>query len=414
MSPATAVRLRALADSLARELIDAKRTGGLSVAVVRGPDTLVHQGYGRANVELNVPATAATVYRIGSVTKQFTAALVQKLAAAGTLSVDDGLARWVELPSAWRSPTTPVTVRHLLTHTSGIPSYTGVDAFLEENARHLSHEEVLAFVRDDSLEFTPRTDYSYSNTGYYLLGMVIEETTGQPYDNVLRDSLLAPMGLEDTSYCWQVPIIPGRADGYARSDSVPGLWTRAVLANGDTTDYGFGLSVSELDGHRKISHGGGINGFSSALAHYPEGAGPEDDLTVAVLVNSEAVGAGSVEVALGRAALGIPTPAVSDRPVRASLAERLTGRYVIGGELPAGVRFRSGNLFVQAEGQRQFRLLYQGTEETDHGPAAVFRAEIDPENVKLDFLLPGERGAESPAFILHQGGGTVRADRVEP
>ena len=466
--PASAERVRSLADSLAGTLIAENRTAGISIAVLRGPDTLLLEGYGEANVELDVPATPKTVYRIGSVTKQFTAALVQKLAAAGTLALEDSLARWVEVPDAWQSPETPVTLRHLLTHTSGIPSYTAVDAFWEASVRHLTHEELLAFVRDDSLAFTPGTDWSYSNTGYYLLGMVVEEATGRPYDRVLRDSVLAPLGLDRTTYCWQTPILEGRADGYTRSDSIPGRgkldsarlvnarplsmappfsagalcstarelveWTRslhggdllpadrleemtteAALADGEGTGYGLGLSVGDLGGHRRVGHGGGINGFSSTLSHYPGEEGPEDDVTIAVLANSAAIagGTGRVEQALARAALGLPTPEVADRPVPPELAERITGRYSVGGSLPTDVRLRDGDLYAQAEGQSEWRMLFQGTEEIDEGTAAVFRAEFNPQAVELEFLLPEDPNAPVRAFLLHQGGQTIRAERVE-
>lgn len=466
--PASAERVRALGDSLAGALISESRTGGISIAVLRGPDTLVLEGYGDANVELDVPATPKTVYRIGSVTKQFTAALVQKLAAAGTLSLGDSLARWVEVPDAWRSSETPVTLRHLLTHTSGIPSYTAVDAFWEASVRHLTHDELLDFVRDDSLAFTPGTDWSYSNTGYYLLGMVVEEATGRPYDRVLRDSVLAPLGLERTAYCWRAPILEDRADGYTRSDSVRGPgkldsarlvnarplsmappfaagalcstarelaeWTRSLhggevlpadrleamttearLADGEGTGYGLGLSVGELGDHRRVAHGGGINGFSSTLSHYPGEEGTEDDVTVAVLANSDAIagGTGRIEETLARAALGVPTPEVADRPVPPELAERTTGRYLVGGELPADVRLRDGDLYAQAEGQPEWRMLFQGTEQVEQGTAAVFRAEFNPRAVQLEFLLPEDPNAPVPAFVLHQGGQTVRAERVE-
>lgn len=466
VAAASAAELRSLADSVAGSLISARKTAGLSVMIVRGADTLVHAGHGKADLELGAPATATTVYRVGSVTKQFTAALVQTLAAAGTLSVEDPLSRWLEVPPAWRSTERPVTLRHLLTHTSGIPSYTGDDEFWSRAALPLAHDEVLDFVRDDSLEFTPGTDWSYSNTGYYLLGMVVEEATGRRYDRVLRDSLLAPLGLEATRYCWQAPLVEGRAEGYTRSDSVPGMgrleeerlvnarqlsmappfaagalcstvgdlvtWTRALhagdvlpraetgemttrarLAGGDTTHYGFGLSVGEVEDRRRIAHGGGINGFSAVLAHYPTGEGPGDDLTVAVLVNSDAASAGEVEEPLARAALGIPPVEVDDRPVSAALAERLTGRYVVGGRLPAEVRRRDGRLYADPEGQPEFRLLFQGVEDTDEGRAAVFRAGFDPEGVKLEFLLPDGTGASSPAFVLHQGGATLRAERED-
>lgn len=129
--------------------------------------------------------------------------------------------------------------------------------------------------------------------------------------------------------------------------------------------------------------------------------GPDDDLTVAVLVNSGAASAGRLEEPLARAVLGIPAPEVADRPVSTALA----GRYAIDGELPAEIRVRQGKLYAQAEGQREFRLLSQGTKETEQGPAAVFRSEFDPEAVKLDFLLPDDPGVPSPPSSSTKGRG---------
>src|SRR6476620_1636885 len=165
------------ADSIADAIIKRGRVAAMSIAVTRGRDTLVMKGYGLADIENEVPATAQTVYRIGSVTKQFTSVAAMQLVEQGKLSLDDDVTKYV--------PTAPthgrrVLVRHLLNHTSGIPSYTDVGPEFGRVARlDLSHDSLLAVVRNDSLQFEPGSHFYYNNTGYYLLGMVIEKVTGK-------------------------------------------------------------------------------------------------------------------------------------------------------------------------------------------------------------------------------------------
>lgn len=466
-APASSTELEALADSLAGKLIAAGRTAGLSVTVVRGPDTLVSKGWGHANLELMVPATPETVYRVASITKQFTAALVLRLAAAGTLSLDDAVDRWVPLPDAWRFPETPITLRHLLNHTSGIPSFTESDGFDEKSQLDFTREQVLDLVRGTPLQFRPGTFFSYSNTGYTLLGMVVERATGRSYDVVLRDSLFIPLGLEETRYCWRAPLIENRADGYTRSDSVPGPgaldaprlvnapyismavpfsggglcstagdlvdWTRALhggevlpdsllgemtsearLNDGRGAGYGLGLGVTNFQGHRKLAHGGNIAGFHAMLSHYPENEGPGDDLTIAVLTNADASRVFGVEQTLARRALGMPAPEVADRSVPGRLGARLSGRYhyVRRGTF-AEIRFRDGELYYDPGDREAFRLLYQGTRESERGRVAVFRPVILPLGVRSDFLLPEGASAPSPAHVVHNGYRLVWMKREE-
>src|SRR5215208_1541711 len=199
------------ADSLADAAIRTGNVAALSVAVVRGGDTIVMKGYGSADLENDIPATAQTVYRIGSVTKQFTSVAIMQLVQQGKLSLDDEITKFVpNAPTHGRR----ILIRHLLNHTSGIPSYTDVGPEFGRVARlDLSHDSLLAVVRDDSLQFEPGSHFYYNNTGYYLLGMIVERVTGKKYGDYVRDALFVPNGLTSTVYCSTGPIIKRRSNG---------------------------------------------------------------------------------------------------------------------------------------------------------------------------------------------------------
>ena len=206
-------QVRAGVDSIALAALRQDLTPGLSIAVVRGTDTLVMKGYGLADVEHDVPVTDRTVFRIGSLTKQFTSAAVMKLVEEGRIRLDATIADYLpQYDGSGRG----VTIHQLLNHTSGIPSYTGLgEAFWEKSRLDLTHEQMLEMFEDDPLEFMPGTSWSYNNSGYYLLGMVIEAVTGESYEEYLARTQWQPLGLEQTSYCRQAEIIPHRAEGYA-------------------------------------------------------------------------------------------------------------------------------------------------------------------------------------------------------
>jgi len=200
------------ADSIADAIIKRGRVAALSIAVMRGRDTLVMKGYGMADIENEVPATPLTVYRIGSVTKQFTSVAIMQLVEQGKLSLDDDVTKYVpNAPTHGRH----VLVRHLLNHTSGIPSYTDVGPEFGRVMRlDLAKDSLIASVKNDSLQFEPGSHFYYNNTGYFLLGMIIERVTGKPYGEYLHDVLFAPNGLTSTMYCSVMPLIKHRAQGY--------------------------------------------------------------------------------------------------------------------------------------------------------------------------------------------------------
>lgn len=437
--PATsAEEVAEFVDSLARSTLEEAPAAGMSVAVLRGGDTLAMAGWGRADLEHDVRATAETVYRIGSVTKQFTAAAILRQVEAGRLSLGDTLRAYVP---AFDPGGPPVTVRQLLTHTSGIASYTSLREFWEKARTKLGHGELLDLVEDEPMLFEPGRGHAYSNTGYYLLGMILEEVTRQPYGTHLRDSLLAPLGLDRTRSCARRPIVPGRAEGYRTTDdgslvdddplsmenafSAGGLcstvgdlvaWTRALhagrvvsgtsleamtspveLPDGPDTGYGFGLVVTEVEGHRRLGHGGSINGFASHLAHYPD-----DDLTVAVLVNTRDAPAEQVGERIARKALGLPQPEVLDLPLTGAEARRYTGEYmVVDQALPVQITLEDGRLVAQPAGQPAFELMHQGRHR--------FRAGYDP-GVTLTFRMDDGRAV---GFVLRRDARVFRADRVE-
>lgn len=332
--------VRASIDSLARAYLDAGRSPGLSIEVVRGKDTLVRAGYGLADLEQHVSASPMTVYQIGSITKQFTAVSVMQLVEAGRIRLDDSVATYVtDLPETWRR----VTVRQLLNHTSGIPSMTDIgERWVRRWREDMSTDSLLALTAHDSMWFRPGTSWRYDNTGYLLLGVILDRVTGEPFPTFVEDRLLRPLGLHHTFYCDLDRVLPGRAPGYQRDSTgwrrAPylsmthpysagalcstvddlGLWN-VLLATGKVVSaasyrtmttpegaaqprrYGFALFVDSIGGHRRISHGGGINGFTSANSYLPD-----DTLSVTILTNSGSSRPDSLVQNVIRAALGLP------------------------------------------------------------------------------------------------------------
>ncbi len=396
-------RVVARLDSIAAAVIERGESAGMAVAVVRGRDTLLFKGYGQSDIENRVPVTAGTVFRIGSVTKQFTSAAIMQLVEHGTVGLDDVSTKYLpRFPTHGRR----VLVRHLLNHTSGIPSYTDIGARFGRVARlDLAPDSLLAIVAGDSLLFEPGTHFYYNNTGYFMLGQVIERVTGMRYARFLEDSLLARAGLSHTLYCDTRRIIPNRAQGYDRtaqgfvntdflSMDLPNAagslcstvgdlvsWTQQLhggrvvnaaslrqmttpvtLPSGRPMRYGYALTVDTVGGHPLVGHGGGINGFSAYLTY-----APNDSLVVAVLTNTAGAPSSRVADALVRAALGVPTASevvVQDLPLTSAERARYVGEYAV--TQPDGSRRRmrvldeEGQLVLEPQPGMRQRLRAQG------------------------------------------------------
>jgi D-alanyl-D-alanine carboxypeptidase len=292
---------------------------GLVLAVLRKEQTVKRAAFGLANVELNVPAKFETVFEIGSLTKQLTAAGILLLAQEGKLRVTDKINQYLpSAPGSWNE----VTVHHLLTHTSGIRSYTGLEGF--ELRRHLSQRQFIEEIGKYPLEFGPGESWKYCNTGYNLLGYIIENVSGKSYWDFMSERIFQPLKMDTTTNRFPTQILGNRAAGYEQTnhilinrdsdltdvfaagavvstvgdlvkwnDALAGekplisaskqaMWTAAKLESGEGTGYGYGWRIGDLDGHKMIWHGGATSGFSAALLRFPD-----DLLAVIILTNTD-------------------------------------------------------------------------------------------------------------------------------
>ena len=318
---------------LAKQLKD-RNLPAFSFAVARDGKLQKTGGYGLADVENHVRATEHTVFQWASVSKQFTAEAIMLLARDGKLRLDDPISRhYPTAPAAWSK----ITVRHLLNHTSGIKSYTSIPHFFSTIRKDYQAEELIDLVRELPLEFQPGEKWEYNNTGYYLLGLIIEKVSGQSYADFLAARIFAPLEMHTARVNHQFALITNRATGYevrtnilfraefvsptqpfsagalvgtvldlAKWDAAlytdkllptserEEMWARTKLSDGQTAPYGYGWQIGDIRGHRFVGHGGGIHGFTSYILRLLD-----DKLTVIVLIN-----AGSSPESLARGIAG--------------------------------------------------------------------------------------------------------------
>lgn len=420
-------------DSVANAAITERRVAGVSVAVARKGRIVLAKGYGFADLENDVPATAETVFRIGSITKQFTAAAIMRLMEQGKLSLDDTLQHF--LPNV---PTqgNRVTVRHLLNHTSGIRSYTSLGPKWQRVVRlDLAPDSLVTLFADEPFDFKPGDAYRYNNSGYFLLGMIIEKLSGKRYGQFLQDEFFTPLGLKSTVYCDQAPLIKRRAQGYTPRPGAPFVnaeplsmtqpyaagslcstvtdlvaWTLALssgkvvspasyalmttpgtLNDGKPITYGFGLGMGTVRGHRQVAHNGGINGFVSEVHHYPD-----DSVVTVVLTNTSALTAIELERLVARRALGITDiPAVA---IEASELQRFVGQYQLG-NARLRVFTENGTLRAQAPGGPPFALRHVGNGRF---------VRDDNDDMQFEFAA----GTPAPSLMRRQGDNSTTALRV--
>jgi CubicO group peptidase (beta-lactamase class C family) len=412
-------------DSLARAFLADSASPSVAIAVVRGRDTLAMRAWGTADLELGVAATPRSVYRIGSVTKQFTAAAVMQLVEQGKVQLDDSIATWLPtLPLAWRG----VTVRQLLNHTSGIPSYTDIGkSWVRRWGEEMTPDTLVALTANAPMWFAPGSNWRYDNTGYVVLGMLIEKVTGRSWGADLEARFTIPLGLTSTRNCLNDPIIKDRVRGYSRDKSgwgnAPYLamsqpfsagalcstigdltkWNRALHtgkvvsaasyqlmitptgpAATSELKYGFGLGVDSIAGRVMISHGGGIHGFITGNVWIPSA-----ELSITVLTNSGSAPAGVLLRQLARAALGVPLdrPPVAI-PLPASARAQYAGVYAldVGGTLrDLTIAIDGDHLTVQLAGQGANPLIYFGNH--------TFGANFD-KSFRLTFTVDGGRATK--------------------
>lgn len=319
-----------LAEAVAAQAESGRFMG--SVLVARGDEVVFQMSTGWANAEWEAANSASTRFRIGSITKQFTAAAILLLEERGKLAVDDPLAKHLEgTPAAWRR----ITLRHLLTHGSGVTDFTALPRNREWEIAAPTPSQMLAVVGAVPLGFSPGSEFAYSNSNYLLLGWVIERISGRTYREFLRQNIFEPLGLENSGYDSNVAVIPRRAAGYisgARGlrnanyidmrgpHAAGGLysttgdlhkWTRALFGGkllrseslakmtAARGNYGFGLGIGVKNGRQRCAHAGGIRGFASFLAYFPA-----SEVTIVVLANIEGPAAAQLAEQLERIYFG--------------------------------------------------------------------------------------------------------------
>jgi CubicO group peptidase (beta-lactamase class C family) len=329
-------------DDYAREQMRLRHIPGLALAVVREGRVVKESGYGLASVELEVPVTPSTVFEIGSISKQITAAAVMMLVEEGKVSLNDRISKYIaESPQSWRG----VTVRHLLTHTSGLRNYSGLPGFAL--SEHLNRAEFVKRIGAYPPSFTPGEAHSYGNINYNLLGYIVEQASGKGYWRFVSERIFKPLGMHATRDRDPRSIIKNRAQGYEREDdqlvgrdhsltdvfsagaivstvqdlekweagfvggkllkrsSIEQIWTPVRLNSGVTYPYGFGWYMETLRGHPVRRHTGQTAGFTSSIALFPE-----DRLAVIVLCN---IGTGGVAGRIGQTVAKLYVPALSLR-----------------------------------------------------------------------------------------------------
>ena len=360
-----------------------------SVLVAKDGTTVFEQSSGWENIEWKIPNTAVTKFRLGSMTKQFTAAAILLLEEQGKLKVEDPLSKFIpSAPEAWK----PVTLYHLLTHTSGIPSFTDLPEYGMWKLSPESPAQMMAHIRDKPLDFPPGEKFKYSNSGYVLLGWVVELASGQSYETFLREHIFRPLGMNDSGYDSNTAVIPQRASGYMPGPTgltnapyidmhVPGgagalystaadllRWTQGLfggkllsaaslekMTTPFKSSYAFGLGVSTVKGHKVISHEGGIEGFDTQLTYYPE-----SKVTVVVLANVNGTAVGELAGQLAALAFGETVTLSAERKdveVPVAVLQRYVGVYRLSSRITNTIRRTDGRLTTQLSGQAALPLF---------------------------------------------------------
>lgn len=282
-----------------------------SVLVAENGKVIYKKGLGLANMEWNIPNTPETKFRLGSITKQFTAALILQLVEQGKVKLDGKISDY--LPAYRKDIGEKVTVHQLLNHTSGIPSYTSLAGFMNDVSRNpYTVDEFVKKYASNDLAFEPGSKFSYNNSGYFLLGAIVEKVSGQPYEKVLKEKIFDPLGMKNSGYDHHGTIIPQRATGYQKTAdgyvnaryldmSIPyaagslystvedlylwdqALYTDRVLSAAskelmykpNLSDYAYGWAITKtrfgngVENVPIITHGGGINGFNTTIMRFP-------------------------------------------------------------------------------------------------------------------------------------------------
>ena len=383
--------------------LDGKAASGIAVLVSKDGKVLYEKGFGYADIEKKELIAPNTKFRIGSITKQFTASAILKLQEEGKISVTDKLSKF--LPDFPRAD--EITIHQLLTHISGIHSYTSKPEFINKVTSPITEEELITFFKNDPYDFNPGEKWLYNNSAYFILGHIIGKVAGKPYGEYLKETFFDPLGMTSTGIHSSKLNLQKEAKGYNKENgqyklatdwdmswaggagaiystvgdlfkwnealyngkvlqekSLNSALTPVVLSSGkkpDNVNYAYGLELHDYRGQDVIEHGGGVNGFISQLARYPK-----DNITVALLTNISPPEVSLNSNAIAEFLLWEKMEKQKINTVNASVAEdvsQYTGRYnfVNGGVMI--ITAENNNLFAQLTGQPKSPIFPSGVGE---------------------------------------------------
>ncbi len=438
---------------------------GVALLVMQGGRVVKEQGYGFANLEHQVRVTPDTLFQSGSTGKMFTAVAVLRLADDGALRLDDPLsAYYPDAPSAWHR----ITIRQLLTHTSGIKDYAEINSGDLDYRKDYTDDELLAAMQKLPLDFEPGAQWSYSNSGYVILGLLVSKLAGKDYSEFLAERLFRPLGMPTIQLISERRITPNRAAGYERDEKgvlgnqawvAPGLnrtadgslyyslrdleaweraldagkfmraddfvswWTPVRLNDGTRFPYGFGWHLAEQRGERVIEHGGSWQGFKAAIVRYPD-----QQLAVLVMANAAHADAGRIASTVA----GLVEPRLAERPsgeaggsTDPERAARLLdvleawGHYRTSPAMAPALARRSTGSAVEAHGRQHIATLLRTARSlrllgSDELSKAAVTAMSDGTVRSTDALLEGPGGDTRLRFRLDGAGRVLDFQVVGP
>jgi len=405
-----------------------------SALVAKNGVILLNKGYGYRNAADKIANTEQTVFQLGSVTKQFTSAIILKLQQEKKLSVSDKLSRY--FPDYPKGDS--ITIEHLLTHTSGIFNYTNDGNFMvNEVTKSASREKIMALFKDKPLDFSPGTSWNYSNSGYSLLGYIIEKVTKVPYEKVVRKYIFTPLRMTHSGFDFTHLKSNEKATGYFKLNdkeavtspivdstvaysagaiySTTGdlyLWHKALQQNKILSKeqqekaytpvknrYGYGWSIDSVEGKRRVSHGGGIHGFVTNISRVPE-----DDICIVLLSNSSDPAISEITKSIYAILYGkeyeLPKERIAIKLPEEKLKE-YEGEYEIREGLHVIISLKDGELVAAPTGQRT-NILYVEKEDL------LF---LKSQDIQLAFTRNDKK--EIDGFILHQNGAKVPCKKIK-
>lgn len=420
-------------DDFVKAEMQKQRITGLSLAVVKEGKIIKAEGYGLANIEHNVPARPETVYQIGSVSKQIIAAGIMLLLQEGKLHLDEKISKFLEgTPDTWKE----ITVRHLLTHTSGIVREApGFDPYKIQN-----DADVIKTAYPLPLRFAPGEKWEYCNVGYFTLAEIIHKVTGKPWGDFLHERIFQPLGMNATRTTTTTEVVPNRADGYVWRDAKPRnadiffalrpsgaflstvidlakwdaalysdqilkaatreqMWTPVKLNSGASYPYGFGWELNPVAGHKRVSHSGSLPGFRATIARFVD-----DKLTVIVLSNADLANTGAVVLGVAEAYIPELNPPRTVARVDPKIFDAYVGQYQ-----PNSVI----TLTISREGDK---LMFQQSASPD-------KQELLPENESSFFLntnrsitysfVKDEKGLVTYLLVQNAGREVARVKKIK-